>query len=108
VDQALTLCRDSRHTRLPVWAEREGRRRVIGLLSCDRLFFQGEIDPGQSVAPYVRPVLFLDEDMRLEVALQRMQRGGHRLAIVLNRERLEIGMLSLQDVLGTIFGEVSL
>jgi CBS domain containing-hemolysin-like protein len=52
--------------------------------------------------------LFLEEDMRLEVALRRMQRSGQRLAIVLGRERREIGLLSLQDVLKVIFGEVSL
>ena len=33
------------------------------------------------------------------LALQRLQRSGQRLAIVLSRERREIGILSLQDVL---------
>jgi CBS domain containing-hemolysin-like protein len=60
------------------------------------------------VSDYIRPALFLEEDMRLEVALRRMQRSGQRLAIVLGRERREIGLLSLQDVLKVIFGEVSL
>jgi CBS domain containing-hemolysin-like protein len=40
--------------------------------------------------------------------LRRLQRSGERLAIVLGRERREIGILSLQDVLNVIFGEVSL
>ena len=57
---------------------------------------------------FVKPALYLDEDLRLEVALQRMQRGGQRLAIVLGRNRKESGILSLQDVLKVIFGEVSL
>jgi CBS domain containing-hemolysin-like protein len=52
--------------------------------------------------------LFLDEDLRLEIALRRMQRGGQHLAIVLGRDRRELGFLSLQDVLKVIFGEVSL
>ena len=42
------------------------------------------------------------------LALQRLQRSGQRLAIVLSRERRELGILSLQDVLKVIFGEVSL
>ena len=57
---------------------------------------------------YVKPALFLDEDLRLEVALRRMQRSGQRLAIVLGRDRREIGIVSLQDMLKVIFGEVSL
>ena len=56
----------------------------------------------------MKPALFLDEDLRLEVALRRMQRSGQRLAVVLGRDRREIGIMSLQDILKVIFGEVSL
>jgi len=37
-----------------------------------------------------------------------LQKSGQRLAVVLGRDRREIGILSLQDVLRAIFGEVSL
>ena len=46
--------------------------------------------------------------MRLEEALQRMQRSGHRLAIVLGPDDREVGIISLQDILKMIFGDVSL
>jgi CBS domain containing-hemolysin-like protein len=72
------------------------------------MLYQSELPPAKPVGDYVRPALFLEEDLRLEVALRRMQRSGQRLAIVLGRERNEIGLLSLQDVLKVIFGEVSL
>jgi CBS domain containing-hemolysin-like protein len=42
------------------------------------------------------------------VALQQMQRHGQRLAIVLGPDRSELGLVSLQDILKFIFGEVSL
>jgi CBS domain containing-hemolysin-like protein len=66
------------------------------------------LDVNRPVSEHVTPVLFLEEDLRLEIALRRMQRSGQRLGIVLSRDRREIGMLSLQDVLKVIFGEVSL
>ena len=56
----------------------------------------------------MKPALYLEEDLRLEVALRRMQRSGQRLVIVLGRDRREIGIISLQDVLKIIFGDVSL
>ena len=56
----------------------------------------------------MQPALFLDEDLRLEVALRRMQRSGQRLAIVLAATGARVGIVSLQDVLKVIFGEVSL
>jgi putative hemolysin len=108
VSVALALCRERRLTRLPVWESRDGGQRIIGLLALNTLLYQPALDMAKPVGDYVKPALFLDEDLRLEVALRRLQRSGQRLAIVLSRERREIGILSLQDVLKVIFGEVSL
>ena len=108
VSVALALCRERRLTRLPVWESRDGGQRIIGLLALNTLLYQPALDMGKPVGDYVKPALFLDEDLRLEVALRRLQRSGQRLAIVLSRERRELGILSLQDVLRVIFGEVSL
>ena len=107
VSAALALCRERKLTRLPVWEQREGAQRIIGLLALNTLLYHPALDVDRPVSEYMKPALFLDEDLRLEVALRRLQRSGQRLAIVLSRERLEIGILSLQDVLKVVFGEVS-
>jgi len=108
VSAALAVCRERRLTRLPVWESRDGGQRIIGMLALNTLLYQPALDTAKPVGDYVKPALFLDEDLRLEVALRRLQRSGQRLALVLGRERREIGILSLQDVLRVIFGEVSL
>jgi CBS domain containing-hemolysin-like protein len=108
VSAALELCREHKHTRLPVWENRDGGQRIIGMLALSTLLYQPALDAAKPVGDYMKPALFLDEDLRLEVALRRLQRSGERLAIVLGRERREIGILSLQDVLKVIFGEVNL
>jgi CBS domain containing-hemolysin-like protein len=108
IREVLALCRERKFTRLPVWENREGQQRIVGLLMMNTLLFQSELDPNRTAAQYVKPALYLDEDLRLEVALRRFQRSGQRLAIVLARDRREIGIISLQDVLTVIFGEVSL
>jgi len=108
VAEALALCRERNFTRLPVWETRDGQPRIIGLISLKLLLYQADLPPARPIAEYVKPALYVEEDMRLEVALRRMQRSGQRLAIVLGRERREIGLLGLQDVLKVIFGEVSL
>lgn len=107
VPEVVALCREKGLTRLPVWETREGRRRVAGLLSLNRLLYEPAID-GKRAMDFITPALFLDEDLRLEVAMHRMQRSGHRLAIVLGRDRRETGILSLQDIVRAIFGEVNL
>jgi CBS domain containing-hemolysin-like protein len=108
VGAALALCQERQLTRLPVWETRDGQPRIIGLLALKTLLFQPALDTSKPVGDYLKPALYLDEDLRLEVALRRLQRSGQRLAIVLGRDRREIGILSLQDVLRVIFGEVSL
>jgi len=106
--EALALCRERKVSRLPVWDTRDRQQRIIGLLSLNAVLFEADLNVDRPVAEYVRPGLYIEEDLRLEVALRRMQRSGQRLAIVLDRERRESGVLSLQDVLKVIFGEVSL
>lgn len=108
VSEMMTLCRERRVTRLPVWETRDGRRRIAGLVSMAAILYQPNLDPNKTAADYVRPALYLEEDLRLEDALRRMQRSGQRLAVVLGRDQHEMGIVSLQDILQVVFGEVSL
>ncbi|MBU6399811.1 MAG: DUF21 domain-containing protein [Verrucomicrobia bacterium] len=107
MSQVLQICRDQNLTRLPVWQADGERRRIGGILSLSTVLFAPDLDPGRTAGDYVKPALYLDEDVRLEEALRRMQRSGHHLGIVLARDRRELGVISLQDILGFIFGAVS-
>lgn len=108
VAEAWQRFRDSGLTRLPVWQRRGAARRIAGLLSAESLMFGPAPDPQRPVADLMVPALFLEENLRLDVALERLQRGGQRLAVVLGRDGQESGILSLSDILKTIFGEVRL
>jgi putative hemolysin len=108
LQEALAVCRERKVSRLAIRGLRDDQERIIGLLSLNPLLFHSELDPSRPVSDFIKPALFLEEDLRLEVALRRMQRSGQRMAIVLGRDRREIGVISLQDVLKFIFGEVNL
>lgn len=106
--EALALCRDRQLTRLPVWETKEGQQRIAGILNLEPLIYRADVDAAKPAGDFVKPALYLDEDLRLEIALQRMQRSGERLAIVLGRDRRESGIVSLEDILKVVFGEVKL
>jgi len=108
VDEALRLCSSKGVTRLPVWDESEGRRRVIGFVSLNAILYPGEPERSRPVSDFLKPAVFLNEDVRLESALRRLQRAGQRLAIVLGRDQRESGIITLQDVLRALFGEISI
>jgi len=108
IERALELARERRLTRLPVMAPRDGQERVVGLLNIDTLLFNPPRGTLVRAGDVLKPALFLEEDLRLEIALRRMQRSGQRLGIVLGRDRRENGMISLEDILKVMFGEVRL
>jgi CBS domain containing-hemolysin-like protein len=105
---AIKLAREKNLSRLPVWETREGQRRIAGMLGVSALLFREKLDAEKPVREFMSPALFLDDSTRLEVALRRMQRAGQRLAIVLARDGREAGVVSLEDILKLMFGEVKL
>jgi CBS domain containing-hemolysin-like protein len=108
VSQLLAHCRERNLSRLPVWDNRDDQRQIIGVANLHAVLYQPDLDATHPVRGHVQPALYLEEDLRLELALRRMQRSGQRLAIVLARDRQASGIITLQDVLKVIFGEVSL
>jgi CBS domain containing-hemolysin-like protein len=108
MDEVLETARHRGFTRFPVWQGEGPDRRIIGVVSLKSLLYMQKIQPDEKAGQHLKPALYLPEDLRLEAALRRMQRSGQRLAIVLGRDRRELGIISLQDILRAIFGEVSL
>jgi putative hemolysin len=108
VSEALALVRARGFHRLPVWRRDGEGRRITGLLSLGSLLFDETLNDRRTVGDFLKPALYLNDDTRLEVALRQMQRTGQRLAIVLARDRTELGIVGLQDILKVIFGEVKL
>ncbi len=108
LSEALRLARERKFSRLPVWETRDGHRRIAGLLMLGPLLFRDHLDMQKPAAAHMTPALFLEEDTRLEIALRRMQRVGERLAFVLARDGHESGVVTLEDILKVMFGEVKL
>jgi CBS domain containing-hemolysin-like protein len=100
--------RERKLWRLPVRETRDGRPCIAGLLPLGPLLFRDDLDLQKPAAAHMTPALFVNENTRLEVALRLMQRAGHRLAIVLARDGAEMGVVSLEDILKVMFGEMKL
>jgi CBS domain containing-hemolysin-like protein len=92
--EALQLAREKNLSRLPVWETRDGQRRIVGLLDVTALLYLESLDVNRTAGEFLLPAIFLDEDARLE--------------IVLARDGREAGVVSLEDILKLMFGEVKL
>jgi CBS domain containing-hemolysin-like protein len=105
---ALKLGRERKLSRLPVMETRDGRRCIAGLLAVGPLLFRDDLDLQKPASVQMAPALFVNENVRLEIVLRLMQRAGHRLAVVLARDGSESGVVSMEDILKVMFGEVRL
>jgi putative hemolysin len=106
MSEVIAICRERSFSRMPV--VKADTKRVMGTIDMDAVLYREDMDVNKPAAGYVHAALFLPEDLLLEEALRRMQRTGDRLAVVLDRQQREIGIISLQDILKVIFGEVTL
>ena len=106
--EAIRLARENNISRLPVWELRDGKRRIAGLLDIGQLLYRENLNPETLVSNYMISAVFMHEGIRLEVALRLLQRAGQRVGIVLSRERNEIGIVALKDILKVMFGDMKL
>jgi hypothetical protein len=108
VGDGLEIAQEKNLSRLPVWENRDGKKRIAGMLDVGALLFMENLDAQKTAGEFMSPALFLDDSTRLEIALRRMQRAGQRLAVVLARDGSEVGVVALEDILKLMFGEVKL
>jgi CBS domain containing-hemolysin-like protein len=108
VEAALGRFRESTSNILPVWNEDARQRRIAGFLEAKRVIYDPDLKPGEGIARHLSAAMYIDEDTRVHDALRRMQRTGQRMAVVLSRERREVGLITMEDILKVIFGEVRL
>jgi CBS domain containing-hemolysin-like protein len=106
LSEAIDLCRHLKLTRIPARDRKTGR--INGIVNLEQVLFSKDVNDAKPVHDFAQAVFYLPEDLHLEEALRRLQHTGARLAVVLRRDNLEAGIITLQDVLKVIFGEVTL
>ncbi len=106
VGDLLELVRQRRVSSVPLWKGRGRDRRVLGVVALSTVIYESGHEPLDPLEALVQPALFVEMDAPLEAALRAMQRGRQRFAVVLDRRRREVGVITLNDILGSMFGEV--
>jgi len=97
---------ESGHSRFPVTGE--SRDEVVGiLLAKDLLFYSYErTDSHFNVREILRPAVFVPESKRLNVLLKEFRSSRNHMAIVVDEYGGVAGMVTIEDVLEQIVGEI--
>lgn len=105
-EQIIPVAIESGHSRFPVIGE--SRDEVVGvLLAKDMLRYssKNETDPF-SIRELLRPAVFVPESKRLNVLLKEFRASRNHLAIVVDEYGGVAGMVTIEDVLEQIVGEI--
>lgn len=93
------------HTRLPVY--RESIDRIVGILHSKDLIkvWQSGLED-VALSELLRPVIFFPGDKRISVLLHKMKKDRTHLAIVVDEFGGTAGLITLEDLVEEIIGEV--
>jgi putative hemolysin len=93
------------HSRMPVY---EGSLdHIVGVLHMkDLLSLTGPDVDGRPIAPLVRPPLYVPEGQAADTLMRQLQRERRHLAIVIDEHGGTAGIITLEDLLEEIVGEI--
>lgn len=99
----LRLVYQSKHTRYPVAVE--SKDNIIGFVHITDLL-TADPDEEHDLRDFVRPVLAVPESMEISHVLKLMQKRHSQLAIVVDEYGGTAGMVTTEDILEEIVGEI--
>lgn len=97
--------REVAHSRYPVYGE--DLDDVLGFLHVKDLAFMGnEEQRSFDITKYIKPPFFVYEHMKIQAVFDHMNRKKVHLALVKDENGLVVGMLTLEDIMEEIFGDI--
>jgi putative hemolysin len=103
LSQALNEFRTSHFSRLPVYHRRIDN--IIGVVHDFDLLGEGGLD--RPVRDLMRSVTYVPELKKIDRLLAEMQRRGHHLAVVVDEYGGAVGIVTIEDLLEEIVGEIT-
>ena len=102
-DELLALVIDTGHSRFPVYEDK--RENIIGILMAKDLL-KLQRAPELNLRTLLRPAVFVPESKRLNELLRDFRSNRNHLAIVIDEFGNTAGLITIEDVLEEIVGEI--
>src|SRR5205814_3789409 len=100
------VCREHRYSRYPVW--RSGPDDIVGILHVKDLFDVTDAEERSfDLSRYLRPAVFVPELKRAGDLFREMRRRRFHMAIVVDELGVISGLVTLEDLIERILGDIS-
>lgn len=96
----MQLIRQSHHTRIPVYEETIDN--ILGVIYTKEFL----LDSSQDLHTYIRPIIFIPETMKLDDLFLEFQSKKKNIAIVVDEYGGTSGLITMEDILEEIVGEI--
>jgi putative hemolysin len=105
IKNALDVFSKYQFSRLPLY--KDSPDNVIGMIHQKDLFFLLSRNEEKELMDIARPIMFVPESMKINQLLREFRSQGMHIAMVLNEFGSITGLVTLEDVLEEIVGEIS-
>ena len=102
-DELMEVVREEKYTRIPVY--KESADTIVGILNIKDLLFRAQDNPFR-IAELMRKPLFTYEQKKTSELMVEMRKNYTNLAIVLDEYGVTAGMVTMEDILEEIVGEI--
>ncbi|MBW8058196.1 MAG: hemolysin family protein [candidate division NC10 bacterium] len=104
-DETIEQVKTAAFSRIPVYHETVDR--IVGILHAkDLLQVKAEGSPPPTLSPLLHPPFFIPETTRIDTLLKEFQRRRQHMAIVVNEYGATAGVVTLEDLLEELVGEI--
>lgn len=104
INEAISIARQHGYFRLPVYEDEPGQ--ILGVLALDIWDLMDPELPEHSLKELIKPALYVVENQPLDELLAELQQRDDHMAIVVDEFSSAIGMVTLEDLLEQVLGEV--
>jgi CBS domain containing-hemolysin-like protein len=101
-DEAIALIRQRGFSRIPIFSDQVFN--IVGIVTAMDFLQRGADAP--TVGTLVRPATYIPETKRIDDLLREMQRARIQLAVVVDEYGGAVGIVTLEDVVEQIVGEI--
>ena len=105
IKEILEVFAKHQFTRLPVYQEKIDN--IVGMIHQKDIFVMFSRGKEKALRDLIRKIMFVPESMKVNQLLREFRQKQMHIAIVINEHGIIIGLITLEDILEEIVGEIS-